>query len=412
MPRFRPLHDDEKEALWLTCAGLTREQIAEVFSDKYGYSQRKSERTIDDAYGKINAFNQKEAVSIAIASDIVPVEKVRRHYGISSPFPATQFTEERSLRGTVSLPLLPDLSNPYEVNSWLAEEVVKKTQRPHHWDSEKLYSSFSQLLTKARNSSTIYPDHPLTLNTHAVQSIDGYCPSISIEYDRAIVTESYLQKDPRLLFMGHLPIETLPNEISTDIARPITVRGDTTADLVSEMLEYRKQISKGFSLLVEKWYCLDIIPMSAVKGLVENRTKAKDDWLQYMGANPLEPDHVEEWLRNLVGLLNWYGDNFHLALLNDIKYPNHYLAKSIRSNVWSVKVGGQGQNALLWEEWAVDAQRRRREVDRRVTEVDAINGLIGVLGYSWKYLREDILIRDKDAVIKYLVDQGSNIKPW
>jgi hypothetical protein len=101
---------------------------------------------------------------------------------------------------------------------------------------------------------------------------------------------------------------------------------------------------------------------------------------------------------------------FHVALLNDIKYPNHVLTKYIKSNVWSVKVGGQGQNLMFWEEWTVDSQRRRREVDRRVNEVGAINAFIGIFGYSWKYLPDDILIRDRDAVIKYLVDQRSNLK--
>jgi hypothetical protein len=119
---------------------------------------------------------------------------------------------------------------------------------------------------------------------------------------------------------------------------------------------------------------------------------------------------VEEWLRNLVGLLDWYDETFHVALLNDITYPNHVLAKYIKSNVWSVKVGGNRQNSMFWEEWPFDSQRRRREVDRRVTEIGAINALIGIFSYSWKYLPDDVLVRDKEAVIKYLKDQRSNLK--
>jgi hypothetical protein len=98
---------------------------------------------------------------------------------------------------------------------------------------------------------------------------------------------------------------------------------------------------------------------------------------------------------------------FHVALLDDIKHPEHVLVKYINSDYLSIKLNGNAQNTLFWEQWPLDSERRRREKDRMVIDMSVINTLIGILGYCWQALSEDVLIRDRDTVIQYLKDQCS-----
>jgi hypothetical protein len=67
---------------------------------------------------------------------------------------------------------------------------------------------------------------------------------------------------------------------------------------------------------------------------------------------------------------------------------------------------------MFWEEWPVDSQGRKREVDRRVTENNVIKAFIEIVGYIWRAMPEKYLIRDRDAVIKYLKAQRNNLQPW
>jgi hypothetical protein len=74
-----------------------------------------------------------------------------------------------------------------------------------------------------------------------------------------------------------------------------------------------------------------------------------------------------------------------------------------------VKVPVNGQCALFWEEWPVNAQGQRREINRQLTDADITSAFIGIFTAIWKYLPESLLIRDNDAVIKHLKDQAKKL---
>jgi hypothetical protein len=413
------LDDEEMAALEEVVKGKTIAEAAKELYRKFGLTPSQAKRRRRTAFEKLYLLTGKEteAALKAVLLGIVPFEDVARYYGI----PTYHFKEQRRLQEAVSgnygkgiLPLLPKgyISNPYKVNNWLLEEVVPRAERQSEFKPELVRASFSQLLANARNSSITYPPHPHVRKSQAGRPLDGYYyPSVSMDYDNAYISETYLREGPRLLFKPHLEIETLAHDISTDIAKPIFAQDDATADLAREVLENRKHYVQGFRDLVPKWCCLEIYPLTAVKRLVMNGTNAMDDWLQYLGANVLTPEHVEDWLMKQISFLEWHEDTFHIALLDDINHPNNVLTKYISPDFWAVKVATPGQHAMFWEEWPADSQGRRREVDRKVSANNVIQAFIELYSYIWQSMPDDVLIRGREAVRKRLKDQYDNLKP-
>jgi transcriptional regulator with XRE-family HTH domain len=320
--------------------------------------------------------------------------------------------EQRLLREAVSsnyggltfLPEVIDLSNPVEVNSWLSA-VVTGTTIASQDDLAKLYPAFSQLLSKARIDAIPYPSHSLAFKAHPYY---GFYPSFSKVFMRALML-AYMIAGPRLLFMGGAGSDTWPMEVLEDLAEAITSQGDDKAKLAQLMLDIRRQYLEAFHAQAPMWMHLDICPMSAIDQLISRGEIARDDWLLYLGANALTPEHVKEWLNNVIKLLEQYKDTYHLALLDDISDPHNPVVKLIWQTFWAVKVPVNGQTMLFWEEWPADALGHRREINHHQTDGGITRAFIRSYGALWQSLPEDLLIRDKNAVIEYLEDQREKL---
>jgi hypothetical protein len=221
---------------------------------------------------------------------------------------------------------------------------------------------------------------------------------------------AYMMEGPRLLFMGGSGSWTFPMDVADDVNKAIIDQGDEKALFTLSMLDYRRQYLKAFRAQGRsKWLHLDICPMSAIERSILYGEIARDDWLPYLGANPIEPDHIDQWLSNVVGLLQTHEDTYHLALLDDINDPYNPLVKSIRRNFWSVKLPANGQCTMFWEEWPLNELGQRQEKNHRLNEDSITRTLFGLYSDIWMYSPESMLMRDKDAVFNYLKSQGEKI---
>jgi hypothetical protein len=406
---YDPLTEQEFAALCEMIKGKTINEAARTLMRKFGISFSQAKRRRRTAIEKLGLKKERgiEAAYKAVWLELVSFEDVARHY----KFPLSRMSRlaaKRQLIGTANHSFLSevevDVGNPEEVNSWLAEEVVKRTPRPAQWDPEKLYASISRFFTNARNNSITYSPHDLAFKT---RPYFGYYTSLSSEFDRALLL-AYIMEGPRLLFMGGSGSDTFPYTVVDDLTKAIIDQGDEKAMLTLSMLDNRRQYLEAFRAQADKWLHLDICPMSAIDRFICHGEIARDSWLPYLEGAPIKPDHVKEWLINVKGHLLEYEDTYHLALLDDRKYSNDPVVKSIWQDFWAVKVAANKESVMLWEEWPVNAQGQRREVDHKLTELD-ITSVLGLYGDIWKYSPEDMLIRDKGAVFKYLTDQGKKL---
>jgi hypothetical protein len=337
------LTEQEFAALCEMIKGKTINEAAPILMRKFGISFSQTKRRRHTAFEKLGLLtgNQTEAALKAVYLGLVSFEDVARYYG----FPMFQSTEKRRLSGAVNHSFLSevDVGNPEEVNSWLAEAVVTRTRRPAHGDRRKLYTSLSQLLSKARTHAITYPPHPLSFKTHPYY---GFYPSFSNAFYSTLM-QTYEMDGPRLLFMGGPGSGTFPMAVADELTKDITTKGNDKALLTQAMLDNRRQYQVAFRAQASQWLHLDICPMRAIERFICHGETARDDWLPYLGVNPIEPDHVKQWLHNVLGHLFDYEDTYHLALLNDRKYPDNPVVKSIWQDFWAVKVPVNGKRSIL-----------------------------------------------------------------
>jgi hypothetical protein len=197
--------------------------------------------------------------------------------------------------------------------------------------------------------------------------------------------------------------------VAKDLAETLTNQDDDKAILVQSMLDNHQQYLTAFRAQADKWIHLDICPMRAVERFIRHGKMVRDNWFAYLGASPIKPDHVEACLDKVISQLIRYEDTYHLALLNDRKYPDDPLVKSIWQDFWSVKVPVNGQSTLFWEEWPVNECGRRMQADHQLTGSGITRAFIDMYSSIWRDLPEDMLIRDKEAVIEYLTNQGRKL---
>jgi hypothetical protein len=146
----------------------------------------------------------------------------------------------------------------------------------------------------------------------------------------------YEMEGPQFLFMEGARSGTCPMAVVKKLTKGITEQGDERALLARSMLDNRRQYLEAFRAQrrSRKWQQLDICPMRAIEQFICHGDIARDDWLPYLGAKPLKPDHVDQWLGNVIALLTLHGDTYHLALLDDRTYPDNPVVKSIWQYFW------------------------------------------------------------------------------
>jgi hypothetical protein len=383
---YKPLYEDEREALWLMVKGHTIDGIAEILNSQFGLTHRQAKRRIETAIWKLGASKATEAVAKAIASGIVPREKVAHYYGI----PTYQFNGY--------LPILTDVSNPNEVNEWLLEDVIRG--QPGSRDNlDELNSYFSQTLNRVRQYASTYPAHP---------------PSrVSLPFIEAL-TLGYQGKGPRIVGKKGLPQKAWPKETFEELLCPIIATGDERAALAASILENYQQTFDAFHQQMKrgKWLYLDIVPMSALHELVTKRALTRDTSLKYLGVKELTKDQVWNSLSYAVDILDSF-ETYHIALLDDISDPNdglvQLLSQHIKEHFWTIKPGVDGQLSLILTEWLAQQQGKRLEVHCYIDDWEITKAFIEIIGFLWRNMPANKLLTDKQAVIDYLNEQRAEI---
>jgi hypothetical protein len=263
-----------------------------------------------------------------------------------------------------------------------------------------------QTVAIARHFAAIYPPHELATTPYLLPTHDGYYHSLSLGWARDLALY-YTRKGPRLLWKNGFGSELVPQSIIDELLKPIAAVGGKRAELAEEIRRHREPYLEAFHASAGSWNNLDICPKSVIESLMRGELP-RDNGLSPLGAKSLNADQVERCLTHVIELLeDEYPDTYHLALLDDLKYPSDLFMRTAKELFWSVKVGGKSEGTtMFFEEWPAN-----REVDGRVDEGRVTRNLVEIFGWAWKCLGPAKLVTDKEEVVNYLKSQRSRLKP-